>query len=58
MPTNEEKTIPMISEEQRKQPSKEQRDFEVNMHTENLSVKGLLGDNVQYLSQKEKRCKK
>ena len=43
MPTNEEKTIPMISEEQRKQSTKEQRDFEVNMNTENLSVKGFLG---------------
>ena len=43
MPTNEEKTIPMIPEEQRKQSSKEQRDFEVNMNTENLSVKGFLG---------------
>ena len=43
MPTNEEKTIPIISEEQRKQSSKEQRDFEVNMNTENLSVKGFLG---------------
>lgn len=43
MPTNSEKTIPMISEEQRKQSSKEQRDFEVNAKTENLSVKGFLG---------------
>ena len=43
MTTNEEKTIPIISEEQRKQSSKEQRDFEVNMQTENLSVKGFLG---------------
>ena len=43
MPTNEEKTIPIISEEQRKQSTKEQRDFEVNMNTENLSVKGFLG---------------
>ncbi len=43
MSTNEEKTIPMISEEQRKQSSKEQRDFEVNMNTESLSVKGFLG---------------
>ena len=43
MPTNSEKTIPIISEEQRKQSAKEQRDFEVNMNTENLSVKGFLG---------------
>ncbi len=43
MPTNEEKTIPMISEEQRKQSSKEQRDFEVNLNTENFSIKGFLG---------------
>ena len=43
MSTNEEKTIPIISEEQRKQSSKEQRDFEVNMNTESLSVKGFLG---------------
>ena len=41
--TNSQKTIPMISEEQRKQSSKEQRDFEVNMNTESLSVKGFLG---------------
>ena len=41
--TNSQKTIPMISEEQRKQSSKEQRDFEVNMNTKNLSVKGFLG---------------
>ncbi len=41
--TSSVKTIPMISEEQRKQSSKEQRDFEVNMNTENLSVKGFLG---------------
>ena len=43
MKTNSQKTIPIISEEQRKQSSKEQRDFEVNMQTENLSVKGFLG---------------
>ncbi len=43
MKTNSQKTIPMISDEQRKQSSKEQRDFEVNMQTENISVKGFLG---------------
>ena len=43
MSTNEEKTIPIISEEQRKQSSKEQRDFEVNANTENFSIKGFLG---------------
>ena len=43
MPTNEEKTIPIISEEQRKQSSKEQRDFEVNANTESFSIKGFLG---------------
>ena len=41
--TYSEKTIPIISEEQRKQSTKEQRDFEVNMNTENHSVKGFLG---------------
>ena len=35
--------IPMISEEQQKQETKEQKDFEVNMDTSGLSVSGHVG---------------
>ncbi len=35
--------MPMISEEQREQTAKEQKDFEVNMQTEGLAVRGHIG---------------